>query len=375
MRHGRSLRALIASVGAIGVLALLAAAPGPAMTRPGTMSSHAAKPKPAKPTIKPDFAFFKGKTITYIVPNAAGTPAGNTFVAMQPALEKYLGATINIIYNSSSNILGMDQVSVAKNDGLTLGMMFVQSILFQNFTPNSANVNFDVLHSSYIGSTGAIAPVYVACPGSPKIESLTQLNSGAVTANVIVNSTGISGMELKLLFGAYGWPHKYIEGYVSKTQIIGCERGDGNMTLTVPGNVLTADGTAFVPGVVPLMLLGSIPATSPQAFVSGMVPSLENWSKTHQPKTVAGQKELQFLLQFASAGAPQYASFGPKGIPAARLLALQKAFAAVMKQQTVQQGYIQNGVAPLWNTPASVVKYFRQQFGHGQLIKQYMSQP
>src|ERR1700759_118025 len=71
---------------------------------------------------KPDFAFYKGKTINFILPQEPGGVFSFSMVPATQLAAKMLGATINIQYVSAgSGLVGDQQIYAAANDGLTIG--------------------------------------------------------------------------------------------------------------------------------------------------------------------------------------------------------------------------------------------------------------
>jgi len=76
-----------------------------ASVRPKVNTSHTTK------TIKPDFAFYKGKTITFIVGGSAGGTTDLEYLAVVNQLEKILGATINaeIVGGSTASQKGISE--------------------------------------------------------------------------------------------------------------------------------------------------------------------------------------------------------------------------------------------------------------------------
>ncbi len=69
--------------------------------------------------VKPDYDFYKGKTVDLMVANPAGTTMGNTFASLQDAFEQALGATVRTNYNSSPAVTAMNDPCRSGNRGKT----------------------------------------------------------------------------------------------------------------------------------------------------------------------------------------------------------------------------------------------------------------
>lgn len=304
--------------------------------------------------------FYKGKTITYIVPNAPGTGPAQQIVALAPHIEKYLGATVHIQYNSANSIIGQNQVGSAKPDGLTVGELTVQTDLTQLYF-NSEKVNFALDKVTYFGSTGQENEILVGCAGS-KYTSMEQLLGATDSVSgIVVASTLVEEWE-RLLFSAYGIKGKFLTGYTATTQKAGCQRGDAAISGGGVSNFVSADRTSMAPNETPLLLSGPMPASSPAAFLNDKVPTLADFAKKHPPTGANGQEIVNELVSFLDPSKPRWSTFGPAGIPQERVNELTAAMKYAASQPDVQKAFTKNGVpSDVWVAPADIRSYVAAQ--------------
>jgi tripartite-type tricarboxylate transporter receptor subunit TctC len=322
-------------------------------------------------TVKPNLAFFKGKTITYIVPNTPGSTAGLVIVAMQQALEQYLGATINIEYLSSGgSSVGDDVIGHSTPDGLTIGDLPVSSTLNAIYAA-TGSINFPVVTTSFVGGTRQAPLLLVACQGSG-ITSFSQLVQNHTPATFIDPYPGQADELGHLLSSAYGISLTYFRGYTSSTQLVGCERGDAALTTGTASNYLTTAGTAMVPGITPILMLGSEASSSPQAFLNS-VPKLSAFATTHKVKTANEKEALSLAIGMANSSAPQFATFGPPGIPAPQLLALSDAFKAAAQLASVRQAFLNAGLPAGWVPGTTIHAAVKSQIEHQKVIERFLT--
>ena len=114
----------------------------------------------------PDLAFFRGRTVTIIVPNGPG--GMDTYArAIAPYLQKQLPGSKVVVENviGDSSITGRNQVYAAAPDGLTLGFATSAGSLLAQWS-GQPNVRYKTAGYSYIGRIDAEAHIMVASPKS-----------------------------------------------------------------------------------------------------------------------------------------------------------------------------------------------------------------
>jgi hypothetical protein len=308
----------------------------------------------------PDYGFFQGKTITYVVSNSPGSGQSQPIVAMKPALEQKLHATINITYNQAFTTVGQNIVGHSKPDGLTIGGAGISTdILNMGSDSKSGQLTFPFQSANFLGGTVISDFVAVACKGSP-FTSIDQVVAGQTKATTLAIKGAATGLYTHLFLNAYpSVPHKYTYYSSAVTQAAGCARGDGNFTILPLAGVLNTSGTAFTPGIKPLLLMAPVSAGVPGGFLNGKVPTLADYAKSQAPATPDGQKAINLLIEDFGANAPQFASFAPPGVPAERVAALVDAFTYAAQQPQVVKQLLATGNPKGWIKPDDIVSYLK----------------
>ena len=71
--------------------------------------------------------FFKGQTITFIVPTKAGGGVDTYARMISPYIEKYTGATVVVLNKpGGQSLIGMNDLYVSRPDGLTIGTAYLE---------------------------------------------------------------------------------------------------------------------------------------------------------------------------------------------------------------------------------------------------------
>jgi len=367
-RAGRARR--FAPIGAVTALAiLLLAACSSSGGSSDTSSGASTGSSSGTAAGQPDLSFFKGQTITYVVANAPGSVGGLQAVAMQSGLEKYLGATVHIEYVPGDNTIGEDKVGTAAPNGLTIGELSLP-VALNNIYANTGALTFNVFNASYVGATYTSPFIVVACPGSG-ITSFSQVVHSTKQISLLDIATGPDNELEHILMAAYNVKHKYITGYTSATYGEGCLRGDGDIMVTTPTEVLNASSTALDPGVKLLLETDLTPSSSSLTFLNGG-PTLAQFAKQDPPTTAEGQQALSLALSTYVDADPQFATFGPAGIPANRLLALTDAMRAVTGQALVQAAFVKAALVPGFVAPAAISTYLSDSTKYKSLIEQIL---
>jgi hypothetical protein len=324
---------------------------------------------------KPDLAFFKGKTITYIIPNTPGTPDSQQAIAMQPGLEAYLDATINLEYlPGGSNYIGQNVLGSSAPDGLTIGDASANTDL-NGYYSGLGQLNFPLQKASFIGATYSTPLLVVACTGSP-ITSFAQVASATTQISDLELPSGPATELGHFLLGAYNIPNRIISGYASPTAVVaGCERGDGEISQFTASLYANASETALAPGITPLLLTAEEPASSPLAFLNKLAPTITQFAKKHPGKTPFQKEGLKLAVSQFALNGPTYMTYAPTGVPKARVLALSDAMKAVMKEAAVKQALNVIGLPNGYVSPAAVLTYLKTGIDHETLIKRYYAFP
>jgi hypothetical protein len=318
--------------------------------RPAVATSHTK-------TVKPDFAYYNGKTINLIWASAIGSAP--EWADILPLVDSYLHATINMTYNASgSGIPALDQAFSAAPDGLTIGGTGLGSMT-THLIYTADPFSFAIKKLVYVAASKGADAVLVACPGSgitslKQLMTSTTLYSGLVTPNVGVD------LEMTLLQQIYGHIGQILTGFTGSTLPQGCLAGDGDIAFLGDQQVLNAAGTGLVPGYVPLLQTGEQAAGGTLAFLNKEIPDYLQFIKEYPPKTKAGKRAMEAIASYENTSNPYVFLAAPPNTPQKYVLALQKAFASAMSQPEAKQLYLANNVLPGFFPGKDILPYVDQ---------------
>jgi tripartite-type tricarboxylate transporter receptor subunit TctC len=316
----------------------------------------------AAASAKPDFDFYKGKTITDIVEQLPGGEYYTDDQILDPLIGKYLHATVNLVSNATGqSIAGQDQIASAKPDGLTIGTMTLPTDIY-NYLANLPSVNFNFQQQAFIG--GITWPVYVfaaACTaGKPQFSTWDQLASNTASFQYLTTNGGGNEEYGQLLYGSLNLPAKMLTGYGSTSlAVAGCQRGDGSMSSSPIPNFTPAQ---FSSGQIkPLLVSGTGPTTSAYYPYLKDVPTLSEWAAQHPPTTAEQKAALTYLEGVFANTAPNHTFFAPAGTPPARVAALSAAYKWAISQPEAQKALILDGATTDWLSATQVLQSINTQ--------------
>jgi tripartite-type tricarboxylate transporter receptor subunit TctC len=117
---------------------------GIASAQTGNSTRHAA-------TVKPDLAYFRGKTITFISPGAPGGSFDASARSIAQEMGTFLDATVNVVDVSQGvTVPGQDEAAGSQPNGLTLGELNVEADI-ESFVQNSPGINFALKKAAIVG--------------------------------------------------------------------------------------------------------------------------------------------------------------------------------------------------------------------------------
>lgn len=263
--------------------------------------------------------FYKGKTITLIVPYGAAGGYEYWAAALKPYLEKTLGVSRIDIVNKpgGGGLVGEDNLYQATPDGLTIGEVNGGGSIFAQIIHKSG-VNFDMTKFGWIGSPDVETTITAARSGAPykSFGDMWKLRGG--TEKVVGLSAGYGGEDYvgtALPLATFGIPYQMLVAYQgSSAAKAGLLRGDGDIS--------SYGFSVFRPlieshSVVPLF----ITAASPSALLPGLPTVLQLADQYKLP-----QSGVHALTVFAHAVNMGKDWAAPPGVPADRLAFLRAAF-------------------------------------------------
>lgn len=367
-RHVR----IAALCSAIGLVALL----GTSLASATTVGSHSQKSSQTSATkaVKPDLAYFAGKTITWIVNNTVGGTYWINATNVAAGMASYLHATINVVSNAAGGgFTGPDIVAASTPNGLTIGTMSLLSNILAD-TDNQANVNFSLQKVGIIAGFHQSPSIFVACTGyQNQFTSFLQVTKDRTPLNVVAQPGSLQehiGVELDV----YGVPAKLLLGYSAAPLVVaGCLRGDGAFTQEADSNYTVQE---FTSGVIRPLLLSSpeTPASAYYAVTRG-VPTLAQFMKAHPPKGDRAKKALSLINHLFGLVGPQQTVFDAVGTPAKYTAALVKAFQWADAQPATRAALVAAGNTPGNITPENVFKFLKTAIGDQKLASYYVQLP
>ena len=321
--------------------------------------------------VKPDFSFYSGKTITFIVPQVAGGSDYPMIINTQQGVENYLHATINIESIPQGNtVTGQNDLAAAPPDGLTIGFYSVPADSAADIE-NTPFVNFQIQKEALIAGTPLPEYVVVACEGS-QFTSFQQVIKDHSSFNALVSSVGPTQMLEASLLHAYGIEPTLVSGYSNTAGLVqGCMRGDGQIAVQPVAQFTPLE---LVPGVLrPLLQIGVQPKGSDYYSDLKNVPTLASLSTT-PPKTPGGKEVLKLLQSMFGPGGIGLVVGAPAGTSPGKILALTDAFHSALAQKNVIASLIAAGFPPGYIAPSTVPTYLKELLKHSPLINRFVNQ-
>jgi tripartite-type tricarboxylate transporter receptor subunit TctC len=256
-------------------------------------------------------AFFKGKTMTYIVAGAVG--GNDTYGRLvSKYLGKHLGLNKVVVRNiPSGGIAGVNEISVARPDGLTLGTFSPGSIYQQLL--QFEGVQFDLRQLSWIGKAGDDPRLFIVSKKSG-FRSFDDLRKAKRPLLLGTGSYGSAGFnDAVLLAYALGLPVRFVFGLSTGEAQLSMMRGE------IDGEIASASSyRSFVNNKYgyTVMRVGRVEGADES------IPDANELVTTEDGKTaVAFVRSLGTLLRWTA---------GPPGIPEDILSALRNAYMAAL---------------------------------------------
>jgi tripartite-type tricarboxylate transporter receptor subunit TctC len=175
--------------------------------------------------------YYKGKTVTVIVPNSPTGPMVQWARMIGPYLQKALGARDVRIdaQPGAASLRGTNLLWNAKTDGLTVGFTNIPTFILAQLA-GSQGVQFDTARFAYLGSVADDPRVLSV---NPKIKSIEEVLAFTRPFNFPTQGTDEDFYTMAVTFHALGVKLKPITGYVgdpdTNLAILKGE-GDGHMT-------------------------------------------------------------------------------------------------------------------------------------------------
>jgi tripartite-type tricarboxylate transporter receptor subunit TctC len=176
--------------------------------------------------VSPDFGFYKGKVVNYIV----ATKPGGGYDAYARTIGKYMqkhipGSTV-IIKNmpGAGHIIGANETYQAKPDGLTIGT-FNTGLVYSQIV-GFRGIKFDLAKYSWIGKASSETRVFVVSVNSP-YKSFKDVLDSKEPLKLAASGVGTAAYnDVLIVAAATGAPLKVIPGYGGREGEMAMMRGE-----------------------------------------------------------------------------------------------------------------------------------------------------
>ena len=162
----------------------------------------------------PAIDFFKGKNLDFIVPYSPGGGFDTYARLLAPIIQKYIPGVTVVVRNvpGAGSVIGTNTIYLAKPDGLTIGIINVPGMVF-NQVGESEGVKFDLEKFSWLARVTSEAHI-LAMNSKGEIQSVEDLKNTKKTIKLGLTGVGSDDyFGAIVLFNALGIPMNPIAGY------------------------------------------------------------------------------------------------------------------------------------------------------------------
>ncbi|HWL57293.1 MAG TPA: tripartite tricarboxylate transporter substrate-binding protein [Paracoccus sp. (in: a-proteobacteria)] len=255
--------------------------------------------------------FFKGKTVSYIVPTDAGGGYDTNGRLVAEFMQKHLPGSTFVVRNmpGAGHIIGAAYIYAAKPDGLTIGT-FNTGLIYTQLA-GVVGGRFDLANMDYIGKL-ASDPRAIIVSKKSGITSFEQLMTHEPRVRFASSGGGTaSTAETQMLISSLNLPIDLVTGYEGNDALLALRRGEVTGTLGARSSMepFVKEGHGVM-----IAQIGGSQTDIPQ--LASLVD--DNEAGARVTALVASQGNLSRMTA------------GPKGIPADRLEALREAYQAAV---------------------------------------------
>lgn len=258
----------------------------------------------------PDYEFYKGKTLTYIITTKPGGGYDAYGRLIGKYIQKHMPGTTVIFKNipGAGHIVGANELFLAKPDGLTIGTFNLGLIYAQLI--GQPGIKFDFAKYSWIGKANAEERVLIVDKRAPykTIKDLMESKEPVKMASAGVGSA--SHQETLIVAEAMGFNLKVVPGYSGREGEMGMMRGEVVGQL---GSYVSLRSFIKAEGCRILLQIGAKKHPELPDVPLGL----------DQKVSEKGKKLLALMAGMAEIWRP---TAGPPNIPASRLEALREVY-------------------------------------------------
>jgi tripartite-type tricarboxylate transporter receptor subunit TctC len=272
-----------------------------------------------------DAEFFKGKTVTMVVPHGAGGGMDTYARMVAPYLGKYLGATV-VIDNASGagGLVGRNKIYQAKPDGLTIGFTLLNGAILAEWAELDG-VQYKTEDFRMIGKIYSEANVMVVSAKS-KFKTIDDvIKAGKIRAGFSgVGSDDYYGMHLAAK--ALGFDIDAITGFAGAKE--------ANLAV-VKGEVEAVQGTYGT--MSPLIESGDVIPVL--VYHDARIPELPNVPTALEKVPAANKKTMEGFVDLMKL---ERIMFAPPKLPDGKLQVLRDALAKALKDPEFTADSVKN---------------------------------
>lgn len=171
-------------------------------------------------------AYYKEKTVTYIVASAPGGGYDAYARLVADYMQKHLPGSTFIVKNvpGAGHMVGANTIYASKPDGLTIGSF--NTGLIYNQIIKQQGVRFDLIKMTWIGKASTDPRVLVMAQHTP-INTFAEFLAHKSTLNFATSGIGGANyVEVTMMTSAMKWPVKLLHGYNGLEDQMAMRRGE-----------------------------------------------------------------------------------------------------------------------------------------------------
>lgn len=171
-------------------------------------------------------AFYKDKTVTYIVATAPGGGYDAYGRLISEYMQRNLPGSTFVVKNvpGAGHLIGTNTIYASKPDGLTIGS-FNTGLIYNQLIQQSG-VKFDLTKMSWVGKAGADPRVIVTASQLP-LNSWADIVSSKTPLNFATSGIGSANyVEITMLTRVLNLPIKLLTGYNGNDDQLAMRRGE-----------------------------------------------------------------------------------------------------------------------------------------------------
>lgn len=284
--------------------------------------------------------FYRGKTLTFNVPSAAGSGVDIKSRDLAAQMAAYLGATINVVdYPQGNSLPGQDATAGARPDGLTFGILETGNDAI-NAASGGTGLDFNPAHEVFLGGWPNTPMMLTALSSAPysTFASLEKVPA-ADPIRIISLINNATTLTINLLLRAFNIPYYDITGYAnSSAEVAGFERGDAPFVFLSIATIapLVKGGIAR-----PLAVTNAEPPSFVYYSLMRGLPTFAQLLSREKIKTQNEEKAAKYALEASSI--PIESIGAPSAVKADRYDALRAAVKYGLNSSILQNQYILRG--------------------------------